>query len=48
MSSLSVMVLLDVRDVIVCNCFGSEFRTFFTNVLNLAGDNGKVSNTRST
>ena len=48
MSSLSVMVLLDVRDVIVCNCFGSELRIFFKKVLNPEAGNGKVSNTRST
>ena len=47
-SWLSVMVAVDVRDVIVCNCFGSDLRMFFKKVLNPKGGNGKASNTRST
>ena len=47
-SWLSVMVAVDVRDVIVCNCFVSDLRMFFKKVLNPKGGNGKASNTRST
>ena len=47
-SWLSVMVVVDVRGVIVCNCFVSDLRMFFKKVLNPKGGNGKVSNTRST
>ena len=44
-SWLFVMLVLDVRGVIVCNCFGSDLRMFFKKVLNPKGGNGKVSNT---